>query len=151
MPVWLMFIPFVAILQGIMVLIVALGQWMTGTYYALAPDDGARGGRVEIVRAAGHDGPLRIEAELGDGRKYIASFESGARRRIVRDGPPRYQRDSKPAVNIQLYAADGTVLDCYFTQPRSGSLDSGRCAASDGRGFDIIAADTAASAQDPRG
>jgi hypothetical protein len=148
MPVWLMFIPFVAILQGIMVLIVALGQWMTGTYYALAPDDGTRGGRVEIVRAAGHDGPLRIEADLGDGRTYVASFESGARKR---DGPRRYRRDSTPAVNIQLYASDGTVLDCYFTQPRPGSLDSGRCAAADGRGFDIIAADTAAAAQAPRG
>jgi hypothetical protein len=151
MPVWLMFIPFVAILQGIIVLFVALGQWMTGTYYALAPDDGQRGGRVEIVRAAGHDGPLRIEAELGDGRTYVASFESGERRRVVRDGPPRYRRDSKPAVNIRLYAADGTILDCYFTQPRSGSVDSGRCSAADGRGFDIIAADATTSAHDPHG
>jgi len=150
MPVWLMFIPFVAIVQGIIVLIVALGQWMTGTYYALAPDDGQKSGRVEIVRAAGHDGPLRIEAELADGRTYVATFESGARRRIVRDGPPRYRRDSRPAVNIQLYAADGTVLDCYFTQPRPGSTDSGRCSASDGRGFDLIAADDAAG-RDPRG
>lgn len=151
MPVWLMFIPVVAIVQGLIVLFVALGQWMTGTYYALAPDDGARGGRVEIVRAAGHDGPLRIEAKLGDGRTYVASFESGARRRVVRDGPPRYRRESKPAVNIQLYASDGTVLDCYFTQPRPGSLDSGRCSATDGRGFAIIAADTAATTHDPRG
>ena len=151
MPVWLMFIPFVAILQGIIVLFVALGQWMTGTYYALAPDDGQRGGRVEIVRAAGHEGPLRIEAQLADGRTYVASFESGERRRVVRDGPPRYRRDSKPAVNIQLYAADGTVLDCYFTQTRPGTADRGRCSAADGRGFDIIAADTDAANHDPRG
>jgi len=151
MPVWLMFIPFVAIVQGIIVLIVALGQWMTGTYYALAPHDGQRDGRIEIVRAEGHDGPLRIEAKLGDGRTYVATFESGARRRIVRDGPPRYRRESRPAVNIQLYAADGTVLDCYFTQQRPGSADSGRCSAFDGRGFDIIAADDTATARDPRG
>jgi len=151
MPVWLMFIPFVAIIQGIIVLFVALGQWMTGTYYALAPDDGLRGGRVEIVRAAGRDGPLRVEATLGDGRTYVATFESGEQRRVVRDGPPRYRRDSRPAVNVQLYAADGTVLDCYFTQPRPGSTDSGRCSAADGRGFDIIAADPAAPAHDPRG
>jgi hypothetical protein len=151
MPVWLMFIPFVAIIQGIIVLFVALGQWMTGTYYALAPDDGQHGGRVEIVRAAGHDGPLRIEAKLADGRTYVASFESGARRRIVRDGPQRYRRDSEPVVNIQLYAADGTALDCYFTRTRPGTTESGRCSASDGRGFDIIAADSDPAKQDPRG
>jgi hypothetical protein len=151
MPVWLMFIPVVAIAQGIIVLIVALGQWMTGTYYALAPEDGQRGGHVEIVRAQGHDGPMRIEATLADGRTYVATFQSGERRRIVRDGPPRYRRGSKPAVNIQLYAADGTVLDCYFTQSRAGTTESGRCAAADGRGFAIIAADTDTTAHEPRG
>jgi hypothetical protein len=149
MPVWLMFIPFVAILQGIIVLFVALGQWMTGTYYALAPDDGQRGGHVEIVRAEGHDGPMRIEATLADGRTYVATFASGERRRVVRDGPPRYRRESNPAVNIQLVAADGTMLDCWFTQSRPGSADSGHCSASDGRGFAVIATDTAA--HEPRG
>ena len=151
MPVWLMFIPFVAIIQGIIVLFVALGQWITGTYYALAPDDGQHGGRVEIVRADGREGPMRIEAKLADGRTYVATFTSGERRRVVRDGPPRYRRDSKPAVNIRLYAADGTVLDCYFTQSRPGTTESGRCSASDGSGFTIVAADTDTTAHEPRG
>jgi hypothetical protein len=100
-----MFIPFMAILQGIVVLFVALGQWMTGTYYALAPDDGHRGGHIEIVRSAGHEGPMRIEAKLADGRTYVASFESGARRRIVRNRVP----DRPRAAGARLpTAADST-------------------------------------------
>jgi hypothetical protein len=90
MPVWLMFIPFVAILQGLMVLLVALGQWMTGTYYALAPDDGARGGRVEIVRAAQAGKPTVNEEWL--------TFAADGHRELVE------------TIKTPIYHADGTLM-----------------------------------------
>lgn len=139
MPVWLMFIPVAAIIQGIIVLFVAVGQWITGTYYALAPHDGREGGRIEIVRSNDRPDSMRIEATLADGRLYTASFHAGARRAIVRSAPARDGRESRPAVTVHLYAQDGSEMLCRFTDGASYGASGGRCATADGRGFDIVA------------
>jgi hypothetical protein len=141
MPIWLMFIPVAAILQGIVVLFVALGQWVTGTYYALAPTDGHGGGRIEIVRDTGSAAPQRIEARLADGRVYAASFEPNARRAIVRSAPSHRDRGANaPAVMIALYAADGSSMVCHFTaRDYAGRPSDGSCATADGRTFEMIA------------
>ena len=139
MPIWLMFIPIAAIVQGIIVLFVALGQWITGTYYALTPLDGRDGGRIEIIRPDGRSGPMRIEARLSDGRLYTATFRTSDRRAIVRSAPSREPSITTPAVALELYANDGTTMRCRFTREDDVRRNGGRCETPDGRGFDVIA------------
>ena len=138
MPVWLMFIPVVAIVQGIIILFVAMGQWITRTYYTMTPIDGGRGGRIEIFRDAAPDGSMRIEARLDDGRVFDASLAHDSRRAIVRGVPTRRAPSRTTAsMPIELVATDGTKLTCAFT--RSEGADAGGCVAPDGRGFRLIA------------
>jgi len=140
MPIWLMFIPVVAIVQGIIILFVALGQWATGTYYALAPEDGEHGGRIEISRPAAPHGPMRMEARLADGRVFTASFDAGSRRAIVRGLPSRRARaEELPAVAVELYAADGKALACRFT--RGDDESAGACITPEGQHLELIARD----------
>jgi hypothetical protein len=138
-PIWLMFIPIAAIIQGIIVLFVALGQWITGTYYALAPHDGNGGGRIEIVRAENAGGPMRIEARLADGRLFSATFRPSDRRAIVRSAPSREPALAFPSIAIELYASDGSAMQCRFTRSANRRDNGGRCETPDGRGFDVIA------------
>ena len=151
MPIWLMFIPVVAIVQGIIILFVALGQWATGTYYAMAPEDGKHGGRIEISRSASPRGAMTIEARLDDGRVFSASFDAGSRRAIVRGLPSRRPRTQElPAVAVELYAHDGKTLDCRFT--RGDDASAGACVTSEGQRFELIARDDEREATSrPRG
>jgi hypothetical protein len=138
MPFWLMFIPVVAIVQGIIILFVAFGQWVTGTYYAMTPHDGGHGGRIEITRDASPRGVLKIEARLDDGRVFRASFDAGSRRAIVRGLPSRRGRGvESPAVAIELVASDGNTLSCSFT--RTDGESGGGCMTAEGRRFDLVA------------
>ena len=151
MPFWLMFIPVVAIVQGIIILFVAFGQWVTGTYYTMEPIDGGRGGRIEIFRDASPDGSMRIEARLDDGRIYRASVEADSRRAIVRGLPSRRARDTAPpAVAVELVARDGNTLMCSFT--RTDDTSGGGCVTPEGRHFELVARDERpASTSTPRG
>ena len=150
MPIWLMFIPVMAIVQGIIILFVALGQWATGTYYAMAPHDGERGGRIEISRSAGGDGAMKIEARLDDGRVFSGSFDAGSRRAIVRGLPSRRIRtEPLPAVAVELYAHDGEMLACRFT--RGDEQSAGGCVTPQGQRFDLIARDEEREFARPRG
>ena len=142
MPIWLMFIPVVAIVQGIIILFVALGQWATGTYYAMNPVDGGRGGSIEITRAPGPRSDMRIEARLADGRVFSATFDAGSRRAIVRGRlPRRTEQREPPAVAVDLYARDGTLLACHFAHVENEGADAGRCTTTEGRRFDLVARD----------
>jgi hypothetical protein len=139
-----MFIPVAAILQGIVVLFIALGQWATGTYYALAPNDGGDNGRIEIVRGEGANGPMRIEARLPDGRQYAASFSMGARRAIVKSAPMRHASPAlsayaRASVAVELYAQDGTSITCRFAETRQNRPGDGSCLTPEGRHFEIVA------------
>lgn len=140
MPFWLMFIPVVAIVQGIIILFVAFGQWVTGTYYTLEPIDGGRGGHIEIFRDVSPDGSMRIEARLDDGRIFRTSVEADSRRAIVRGLPSRRARDGVvAAVAVELVARDGNTLTCSFT--RTNDTNSGGCVTPEGRHFDLVARD----------
>lgn len=140
MPIWLMFIPVAAIVQGIIILFVALGQWITGTYYAMAPQDGKSGGRIEIARAVSPHGAMTIQARLDDGRVFSASFDAGSRRAIVRGLPSRRPRvEPAPAVTVELYAQDGKTLACHFT--RDDDESAGACTTPEGQRFELIARD----------
>ena len=151
MPIWLMFIPVMAIVQGIIILFVALGQWATGTYYAMTPEHGERGGRIEITRSTVPNGAMRIEARLDDGRVFSASFDAGSRRAIVRGLPSRRARTQElPAVAVELYAPDGDLLACRFT--RGDEHSAGGCVTPEGQRFELIVRDEGAeSTSRPRG
>lgn len=138
MPFWLMFIPVVAIVQGIIILFVAFGQWVTGTYYTMKPIDGGRGGRIEIFRDVSPDGSMRIEARLEDGHVFEVSFEQRSRRAIVRGLPSRRSPNrTTEAMPVELVSAGGDKLACFFT--RSDERDAGGCTTSDGREFRLVA------------
>lgn len=147
MPIWLMFIPVMAIVQGIIILFVALGQWATGTYYAMKPVDGGHGGAIEITRAVAPRSDMRIEARLADGRVFTASFDAGSRRAIVRGGSYRHSRQNeRPVVAVELYAGDGTMLACHFAHVDVAGADAGGCTTPEGQRFDLVARELVESA-----
>ena len=131
MPFWIMFVPIIALGRAIATLFVALGQMITGNYFALVPVDGGEAGRVEIVRAGRTDALETIRVTLADGRTFVASFDR-------RDGPAsEFAADGGGAIAVRLVDAGRAYMDCRFQPPSPRENFFGRCTTESGRVFQV--------------
>lgn len=143
MPFWLMFVPIMAIGRAIATLFVAFGQWITGNYFTLVPQDGTEPGHIEWIEPVPHEHGGRIRISLSDGRTYVAfadAYTSGSPMDLLAAEPfDEAFPDKRFDIAIRLNGKRDDWMECRFelSERRSAGATVGTCINEDGAAFDV--------------